>query len=214
MVEANPELYAGLAAEGSFPAYHCAVTDEEGSVRFNIARNDEGSSILALPADSEYNCVLRETVTVPARTAASLLREIGWDRVDLIKMDIEGAEIRVLDSLGPDVLDRMAQFSIEFHSDPVFRFGIERQVEDCLDRMRDRGFLVVDFTFPNRRDVLLINALMLKIPLKDRIWWRLMYAPPRVLDRLLRILIPVGLRKRLGRWRKRATGNLVPGERP
>lgn len=85
MVEANPKLHADLASLGRFPVYHCAVTDEDGSIRFNVAQNDAGSSILALPAESEYNCVLRETVMIPSRTVASLLREIGWDRVDLIK---------------------------------------------------------------------------------------------------------------------------------
>jgi len=211
MVEANPELHAELSARGGFPVYHCAVTDEEGSIRFHIAENEEGSSILALPAESEYNCVLRETVTVPARTVASLLREIGWERVDLIKMDIEGAEVRVLDSLGPDVLGSVGQLAIEFHSDQVFRFNLQRQVEDCLRRMRDQGLLVLDFTFPARRDVLLINTGLIKIPLRDWVWWRLMYDPPRTLYRWLWAMMPTGLRKGLGRWRTRLTGNSVPG---
>jgi len=208
LVEANPELYDELSTRGRFPVFHCAVTDEEGTIRFNLARCDVGSSILTLPSESIYDSVLRETVEVPARTVAWILREVGWDRVDLIKMDIEGAEVRVLASLGPAILDKVGQITIEFHGDPVFGFGIQHQVEECLKRMRRLGFLAIDFTFPARRDVLLINTKLIRVPLVNRVWCGLMYNPPRTLDRLLRKM-PTGVREGLGRWRKLLTGTRV-----
>jgi hypothetical protein len=178
------------------------VNDKDGAITFNIAQNDAGSSILTLPAVSEYNCILRESVIVPARTIGSLLRELGWNRVDLIKMDIEGAEVQVLNSLGPEVLGCVGQITIEFHSDPVFGFQMHRQVEDCLKRMQKLGFLVIDFTFPARVDVLMINTNLIKVPLKKRLRWQLMYNPPRVVYSLLRSIVPASLRKWMGQWRR------------
>jgi FkbM family methyltransferase len=205
MVEADPYLCDELSTGGSLPVFHCAVTDREGTVQFNLARNDAGSSILTLPLESIYNCVLRETVTVPARTVESILQEIGWERVDLIKMDIEGAEVQVLGSLEPGILDHVGQITIEFHSDPIFHFEIHQEVEECLERMRRLGLMVIDFSFPARRDVLVINTKLVGIPLIKRVWWRVLYNPPRMLDRLLRTM-PTGFREELGRWRRRLTG--------
>jgi FkbM family methyltransferase len=206
MVEANPDLYLELAAENHGQIFRCAVSEKEGSTHFNIAKNDAGSSLLPLPENSEYNCVLRETVTVPTRTVASIIREIGWESVDLVKVDIEGAEIGVLTSLGTEVLSCVGQLTVEFHSDPIFQFDMTREVEDCLDRMRDHGFFVIDFTFPGRRDVLLLNTRLIEISLLRRVWWQLMYNPPKSVDRSLRAMMPIGVRRTLGRLRRRLSG--------
>ncbi len=208
MVEANPKLHSELSRSATFPCFHCAVTGRDGgAVRFNLAVYDGGSSVLALPDESVFGSTLSETVEVPVRTLPSLLQEIGWDRVDLIKMDIEGAEVEVLDSLGQDLLDRVAQITVEFHGDPLFGFGLGPQVEQCLQRLAGAGFLVVDLKFPSRMDVLLVNTKHVRVPLTDRLKWRLMYNPPRVLDRTLRMLLPDGVRKAMGRLRKRITGH-------
>ena len=191
-----------LASQGAGQVLHCAVTDEDGTIPFNLADNDEGSSILTLPTESYFSCVLRETITVPSRTLASILGEIGWDRVNVLKMDIEGAEVRVLDSLGPEFLGRVGQMTIEFHSDEMFRLDTHAAVEKCLGKLRHSGFLVIDPTYPCRCDVLLINTRHIRIPLLRRAAWRLMYDPPKTLYRLLRSM-PTGLRESLLRWRRR-----------
>lgn len=55
-----------------------------------------------------------EAVEVPVRTVRSLMAELGHDRVDLLKADVEGAEYEVIDDLlahGPVV----GQLLLEFH---------------------------------------------------------------------------------------------------
>jgi Methyltransferase FkbM domain len=183
------------------PVLQCAVMHEEGTVPFNLARNDEGSSVLNLPLQSKFDCVHRETVAIRARTVASILEEIGWASVDLIKMDIEGAEVRILDSLGTEVLDRIKQLTIEFHSAPDFGFNLHDQVEACLKRLRKLGFRVMDFSLPGRYDVLLINSKHIKLGPINRAKWRLTYDPPEPLYRL-GLKMRTGLRTRLRRWRK------------
>lgn len=185
MVEANPALFEKLSAQGTFPIWHCALTDKDGTISFNIAQNDEGSSILPLPAESPLGCTLHETTTVPARTLGSILQEVRWDRVALVKMDIEGAEVGVLDSLSPEMLARVDQFSIEFHGNPIFRFGLHHQTEACLRRMKKLGFLVLDFSSKQRYDVLMINTRTVALPLIHRTLWGLKYDPPLLVHRLL-----------------------------
>src|SRR5215470_5236924 len=91
LAEANPFLAESLREETSFPVWDCAVAATEGPITFNIAENDEGSSLLPLPNQSVYNCVLRQSVQVPGRRLDSLITELGSPKIDLLKMDIEGA---------------------------------------------------------------------------------------------------------------------------
>jgi FkbM family methyltransferase len=41
------------------------------------------------------------TVEVPALPVCQVLKEVGWDRVDFIKLDVEGSEIAVIDGMAP-----------------------------------------------------------------------------------------------------------------
>lgn len=199
LVEANPVLFERLAREGTSRVQHCAVTATEGMIPFHVAKNDQGSSILTLPADSVYDCTLESIVAVRSRTLTSILEELGWDRVHLIKMDIEGAEVEVLNSISPETLARVDQFSVEFHSDPVFRFDLHGQTEKCLRRMEQLGFHVIDFSHKHRMDVLLLNRKTICLPFRRRFAWRLRYDPPKLVYQCFR-MIPKEVRKPFVRW--------------
>lgn len=202
LVEANPALAEALRIEGRFPVWHCALAAAEGRIRFNIAENDEGSSILPLPKESEYNCVFRESVEVQARTLESLLTEVRPARIDLVKMDIEGAEVPVLRSLSAATLRRIGQITVEFHSDPVFGFDLSREVEDVIRHMRRHGFVCMDFSGTTRRDVLFINVEALGISRRQRLRWGLReHTPTWLLDGWNRM--PPGL--------KNGVRRLLPG---
>ena len=73
---------------------------------------------------------------VPAYDMDELLRRSGFREVDLLKMDIEGAE-KDLFIGNPSWLDRVNNMVIEFHGD-------SRQ-QCCFDEMiAARGFKIVD----------------------------------------------------------------------
>ena len=56
-----------------------------------------------------------ESETVEAVSVPDLLLAFGWDRVDLLKMDIEGAELEVLSHGAEEWLARVGILAIEFH---------------------------------------------------------------------------------------------------
>jgi FkbM family methyltransferase len=60
-----------------------------------------------------------EPIRVPARTIASIAEELGHKRVDLLKLDIEGAEYGVLDSLDLGRLG-VRVLCVEYHNDQGF----------------------------------------------------------------------------------------------
>ena len=194
VVEANPDLSNELAFDGRFSVLNYAVTDSEGPISFNLAHNDEGSSILTLPKQNALNCVLRETVIVQAKRLQSIISELGISKIDLLKMDIEGAEVSVLASLEPEILQRIGQITVEFHSAPEFGFDLGLGVENVLRRMRKLDFITMDFSFPQRIDVLFINRTINKTSSGDAIRWQYLRHPPLWVVRFYRSL-PASFRR-------------------
>lgn len=94
-VEASPRnaalLRASVAANGwdqdRLRVVQAGVSDRPGTLEF-CPQGPYGH--VSVPADGTAG------IQVPAVTLDDLLAEIGWDRVDFIKMDIEGSEIAAL----------------------------------------------------------------------------------------------------------------------
>jgi FkbM family methyltransferase len=96
-VEPQPDIYRRLSfnlrANGltRVRAVRCAVSDHGDDTTMFVDRGNKGaSSIVGSGADHG------STVVVPCRTLDSLLDDAGIHRPDAIKLDIEGAEHRVL----------------------------------------------------------------------------------------------------------------------
>lgn len=117
-----------------------AVAGEDGELKMYPRLRRDGR-----PSDVMWTTDLRQAATEPATsfrayTIASLMEKLGHDRIDLLKIDIEGAEYDVLaEMLRSHALP--AQILVEFHH----RFaGIGKQKTlDCLDRLRSAGYQVV-----------------------------------------------------------------------
>ena len=75
-------------------AIACAVADRDGEVTLFLDRVNRGETGLRhVPLGQRGE----GAVTVPARTLLTLVRDEGLERVDAIKIDVEGAEDLVLD---------------------------------------------------------------------------------------------------------------------
>lgn len=183
LVEANPRLCLEIERTTQLRVLHAAVAAESGTLSFNISQNDEGSSILALPEVSTLGCVLAETVEVPAKTLAEASDFFGLDTIDLLKMDIEGAEVEVLQNCPVSLLRRVAQITVEFHCADVFGFGGRDAVEAVIARLRSCGFTPYVFD-PDFTDVLFVNHSAVGTPFWRRALLRLRMSPPRWLSRL------------------------------
>jgi FkbM family methyltransferase len=160
LFEPNPALTADLKREG-FAIQGCAVSDHDGELPFHIAAFDEGSSLHALPAESPMNCVKIDEVTVPTRSLQSILEE-SPRCVDLLKIDIEGAETEALLGVSSQQLSRVGQITVEFHCAALFGGLTDADgVEKAVQHVAEAGFFVFDFSprrprYP-RTDVLFVN---------------------------------------------------------
>src|SRR6266446_9764106 len=99
-------LEATLAANALRQAeiFRCAIGDHDGQTEFAVpvvtsARTDTGRARIG-PGRTGY-----EALRVPLRRLESLAAELTLDRLDLIKIDVEGHERQVLDGAA-SILDR------------------------------------------------------------------------------------------------------------
>ena len=97
-VEANPETAAllrrNIERNGFGPrcqVFDLALGDREGDVEFILSSDDAFSSLISNDRVPE-----KRRVKVPMKTLDRLVEEAGIDKLDLIKIDVEGAELMVI----------------------------------------------------------------------------------------------------------------------
>lgn len=173
LVEANPDLVGEIRAAGEFDVLGVAISDTRGTARFNVARNDEASSILTLPDESPYGAELVRVVEVDQMSLDDLVRARGGG-VDVLKLDIEGAELPALGGADEATLRSVGQVTVEFHCGPEHGFGGREEVLRLLDRWRRSGFVVLNFSAPQLTDVLMLSPAMLEPSRLDRSRWRVL----------------------------------------
>lgn len=139
-VEANPDLANQIRRSPGIEVMECAVTGRDGDATFHIAQNPEASSI-----NGEG-----EPVTVKTVTLRTLLNSAQVDHVDLLKVDIEGAEVDMFDSLTDEDLRRCDQFSVEWHD--FCGLVNENDIDRVVARLRHVGFDDIRFRAPTPRE--------------------------------------------------------------
>lgn len=94
-----------------------AITDHDGVATLHSSPNSWDSSLV---------CGTGGPVAVPCRRLTTALREAGLERVDLLKLDVEGAEFAVLADDG--ALETIEALVAELHFDYV----PDRELQDVL----------------------------------------------------------------------------------
>jgi hypothetical protein len=84
------------------------------------------------------------------------------DQINLMKVDIEGSEVELLQTLPSDVLDRIDQMTVAFH-DFKAEFDLTAKVRAALNRLIDLGWLPIVFSRRDNSDELLINQKKLDL---------------------------------------------------
>ncbi len=86
-----------------------AATD--GEAAFTSPADETHISFFRAPDENARN---REAVRLTVRSLPTIMRELAHERIDLLKMDIEGFEYEVLQSMLETSI-RPAQIAVEFH---------------------------------------------------------------------------------------------------
>lgn len=132
-----------------------AVAEQDGSFLLYPRRLRDGSrsgSMYTLVPESADRA---GAVEVPAKTIGTIVRALGHDRVDVLKMDIEGAEYGVLTGLLASDL-RPGQLLIEFHHRHA---GLDkRQTVQAIEALRSAGYGLTDISASGREFTLVLRS--------------------------------------------------------
>src|SRR3712207_2299974 len=156
-----PEAEAVVAPEAArrerFHFDRLAVADRDGSIRMARSRKPGEMSLSAVDLQASG-----ASIEAPARTLATLMAERGHSRIDLLKLDLEGAEYDLLGAIDLDALG-VQVFGIEFH--PARR---AREALAHVRRLQASGFALVAHKPDNAAAMTFVRtALLATAPERD-----------------------------------------------
>lgn len=116
------------------------IWSEDTSIKFYEPGNNKtmvSHSIVNLHGTASY--FEAEVVKI-----STLMKRLGHSHIDFLKIDIEGAEYEVIQSIVDENLD-VGVLGIEFDEihHPMDKNSLKR-IEEAVRKLRDKGFLVVD----------------------------------------------------------------------
>lgn len=113
VIEPNRNLFNSLESN-RYHKYNLAVTNRDGPVHFYISENPEASSVISGFQDLWD---VEKLETVEGVTWNTLLNRLNISEksIDLVKVDIEGAELDLIESLTLEDCEHIHQLTFEFH---------------------------------------------------------------------------------------------------
>jgi len=111
-----------------------------------------------------------QTVSVPGKRLDEFASDLGLTHIDLLKMDIEGAELDVLASCSDRFLRSIAQLTVEFHD----HVGVvsKEDIRAVIRRFHSLGFVHLSRYRGCYYDTLFINRARCHLPLAEYFWLR------------------------------------------
>jgi FkbM family methyltransferase len=148
-IEPAPDTFSKIPTTANLHRYNFALSATNNLVMISIDEDITRSTI--------KGSLKENAVAVQGRQLGEFLaHEVAGRTVDLVKMDIEGAEIEVIGSLDDDQIKRVGQWTIEFH-DFMDMMSVS-DVERCVERIAGLGFHELFWSkHRNNADVLLVN---------------------------------------------------------
>jgi FkbM family methyltransferase len=165
--EPAPENYAFLKetiAANSFSqvaAYPLAVADKEGELQLNLYDSNKGKHSLVKDASTAKG--FNSSVTVKTVALDNFLRKEHIDRVDVVKMDIEGAESIALQGMNESLSNAKMLF-LEFTPSAIQKAG--HDPDEVLRLLREKSFDIyaIDERAKSKRRITDFDALVRAIP--------------------------------------------------
>ncbi|KAF3884591.1 MULTISPECIES: FkbM family methyltransferase [Nostocales] len=161
-VEALPSLHKKIQETHLIRKFNYAISHSNEPVKFCVTDNPEYNHIGNWAVSA-----VQEKITVEGISLESFLKKHHIQSVDLLKVDIEGAEIDLFNSISDETLCKIKQLTVEFHD---FAFPIQKEVEAIKERLKSLDFVCVVFSKYNNGDVLFINKKQCQIPLLNFIY--------------------------------------------
>ena len=177
-VEPNPPLFAAIPQDPRISKFNLAITPAAARVPMYISANPEASSLY--PLRSEHSAA---TIDVAGVSLERFISENQIPCVDLLKVDIEGAEIAMFDSMADATLAAVAQITVEFHA--WLKIITAEDLNRVIARLEGLGFFHISFSLTWGADSLFINRRILSMSEGEYRYIKYLARPVRFLRKKL-----------------------------
>jgi FkbM family methyltransferase len=160
-VEPNPLLFEEIASGDDLRALNYAIGPSGTLAKLHVDREHCEASSLTYRGQSG------PVVSVRCVCFPELLTLWNAGPIDLLKVDIEGAELEMLRSTPAQYLLRARQMTVEFHA--CVGIGSVVEIEGIIRRLDEIGFTAIDFS-TNYSDVLFVNRHAVRLAPSDLAW--------------------------------------------
>lgn len=164
LVEANPRLAETLVIAGAESITTAALGGRDDRGMLHLSENPEASGLFDTASATT-------SVEVETFSLATLMRRLGIPKIDLLKLDIEGAEFDVIAATPNQMLQRIDQITVEFH-DFKAPFRSRELFENARARLESMGFVCCNMAFRTHGDVLFLNRGRLRLAAAQRIYFQ------------------------------------------
>jgi FkbM family methyltransferase len=112
-----------------FSVHHAAIATEDGPLRMQVTHHPGSRSVSAARLyDTE------DFIELPGRTLPSLMSELGDERIDLLKLDIEGSEYEVMPTLD------LRAMGVKVFAAQLHHTGSVAQARSLIADLRVQGY--------------------------------------------------------------------------
>jgi FkbM family methyltransferase len=133
LIEASPTNHATLIQKPNYVIYNNLISNtDDVEVSFYEDNNSpyNGSYMF-----NYFNGVEHKIKT---KTLKSLMVENKIDYIDILKVDIEGAEYDVMPSISDEIYSKIGQITIEFHD--FIDNSLKEKTQNIIDKLHNLGF--------------------------------------------------------------------------
>ncbi|HEY1834879.1 MAG TPA: FkbM family methyltransferase [Solirubrobacteraceae bacterium] len=123
------ETRANAGHEPRLTAHHAAIALADGPLLMQVSHDAQSRSVSAAGLYESENYV-----ELPGRTLASLMAELGDERIDLLKLDIEGVEYDLLEEL------RLSELGVKVFAVQLHHTGSVRRARHLIAQLREDGY--------------------------------------------------------------------------
>jgi FkbM family methyltransferase len=148
LIEANPILSnfcsSYFSKERNVKTFNAAIGGERKYyVPFYISTNPKSSSLSKSIIGKRWIYFLRfrkikKEVAVPMITLSHLLKKEKIKKIDLLKLDVEGAELDILENMAYNDAKRIYQISVEFHH--FLDHSLKKRAQIISQKMKSLGY--------------------------------------------------------------------------
>lgn len=122
------EYLATQTLPHNFHVLPYALSETDGIQEFALPKTEGWvSGSIERVQNDERDLDFENTIKVEGKTIKSIMRELGHEKIDLLKLDIEGSEFSVLKTALSDGLD-IRQICIDHH-EHMFENGNDKLIE-------------------------------------------------------------------------------------